>query len=151
MQGAAAGILIYSECVQHQRAQRNNPETIRILVAHNDSNVRSAVKCASEQYPGLSVTAEASNSNELPEKLLEARPDILLLDWELSGDNLPEILGEAGAEFPRLTVVVLSGRPECRSDAMEAGAAYFIIKGEPPEHLINTLMQAAGACHANQD
>jgi DNA-binding NarL/FixJ family response regulator len=37
--------------------------------------------------------------------------------------------------------LVLSGRPEVRSDAMAAGAAAFVSKADSPEHLMAAILK----------
>jgi DNA-binding NarL/FixJ family response regulator len=42
-------------------------------------------------------------------------------------------------DYPNLLVVVLSGRPEVRREALAAGADAFVSKVDPPERLLAAL------------
>ena len=43
-----------------------------------------------------------------------------------------------------LRVIALSGRPEARQAALEAGASAFVSKGDPPEFLLEAIRKNGG-------
>jgi DNA-binding NarL/FixJ family response regulator len=68
------------------------------------------------------------------------RPDVVLLDWELlrqsPGQNRVSALDDLRVASPESCVVALRGLPEARREALAAGAAGFVNKGDPPEKLL---------------
>jgi DNA-binding NarL/FixJ family response regulator len=64
---------------------------------------------------------------------------LVLLDWGLPGLPSKALLPALRALCPHLKVVVLSGRPEARQAALDAGADAFVSKIDPPERLLAAL------------
>jgi DNA-binding NarL/FixJ family response regulator len=115
---------------------------MRIVVADDRQAVRSALRLRLEQEQGLSVVGEAENAAELQALLVQERPDVVLLDWELLADAY--MLQELLQVHSGLRVVALSSRPEARAAALSAGAAAFVSKGAPPEQLLRTIRSVGG-------
>jgi DNA-binding NarL/FixJ family response regulator len=113
---------------------------MRVLIADDETQVRSALRLHLEEGAGVTVVDEADNSNDLLAKVDAARPDLLLLDWELPPSGGCAVLRALQAVWPELVVLVLSGRPEARSEALEAGATAFVSKADSPEHLLTAIL-----------
>jgi len=79
----------------------------------------------------LTICHELKGGLEL---LTEGTYDLLLLDLGLPGYSGLEALGEVRERFPKLPVVVLTGRRDAALDALRAGAEDFLSKDElsPP-------------------
>ena len=111
----------------------------RVFLADDQPEVRSALRLLLEQEPSMVVVGEAAEAEQLHAQMEASCPDLLLLDWELPGfhpvGTPPSLNGIAA----RATVVVLSGRPEARQEALQAGAAAFVSKGDPPEQLLKEI------------
>ena len=112
---------------------------MRVLLADDEVNVRSALKLLIEQESGMSVAGEAINSLELMAKAGEIRPDLILLDWELPGQRDSEIMTKLHKAYPEIRTIVLSSQPDARKKALIDGANAFVSKEEPPERLIAVL------------
>ena len=112
---------------------------MRVIVADDQPEVRSAMRLILEEKPGIRVVGEASTSYELLRQVRAICPDLILLDWELPGTNSEDLLSELQNLCPHLSIVALSSRPQMRQAALEAGAWNFVCKSEPPEQLINAL------------
>ncbi|HKZ83723.1 MAG TPA: response regulator transcription factor [Anaerolineae bacterium] len=120
-----------------------------VLLADDQAEVRSALRLLLEQEANLTVAGEAGNAGELLARALDASPDIVMLDWELPGlqptSRMPAAIPQFGViaalrvACPRIKVIVLSGRPEARQQALDAGADAFASKGDPPEKLLETI------------
>lgn len=108
----------------------------RVLIADDQPHVRSAMRLLLRQEPGLAVVGEAGDVDQALELAAGRRPDIVLLDWELPGEGGGAALAGLRAAQPGLVVVALSGRPEARRAALDAGADAFVSKGDPPERLL---------------
>ncbi len=121
---------------------------MRVLLADDHPEVRSALRLLLDQEPDISVVGEAAELRTLISLTSLLRPNLLLLDWALLGseDGFPpghhsrgELLEELRMLCPGLRVMALSGRPEVRSDVLAAGADAFVSKGDPPERLLQAL------------
>jgi two-component system response regulator DesR len=118
---------------------------VRILLADDQHSVRSALRLLLQHEPGLQVVGEAANAAELSKKLAATSPDQILLDWSLRGLTT-SMVSEVRQEHPHCRIIVLSGRPEARSEALAAGADCFVSKTEPPELLLAAINQEKPRC-----
>ena len=87
----------------------------------------------------MTVVGQVGEAIDMVVQIGLTHPDLVLLDWELPG--LPTIGSLPGLHriCPNLLVIVLSGRPETRREALAAGADAFVSKADPPERLLATL------------
>jgi DNA-binding NarL/FixJ family response regulator len=129
---------------------------MRVLVADDQAAVRSALRRLLKEEPGLIVVGEVVRADELLAQAAATQPDLVLLDCELCGLS-PWFHPSAWQARWRLLealhrlrshpkVIVLSGRPEMRQAALDAGADAFVSKGDPPERLLTTLHIFNMAC-----
>ncbi|HZW04349.1 MAG TPA: response regulator transcription factor [Anaerolineaceae bacterium] len=114
---------------------------MRVLLADDQTEVRSALRLLLEQEAQVNIVGEAVDVSELLQQVWGVRPDAVLLDWELTRNGIaPRTLISALRTLrPNLKVIALSGRVEARQQALGAGADVFISKGAPPEHLLAAL------------
>ena len=127
---------------------------MRVLLADDQTKVRSALRLLLEQEPGLSVVGEADEAEGLLTQVQRTQPDVVLLDWELPGlraaDPSTPSTGSGASSGQRLLsalrsvgcplrVIALSGHVEACEEALAAGADAFVSKGDPPERLLTTL------------
>ena len=141
---------------------------MRVLLADDQAKVRSALRLVLEQQPGVHILGEAVDATGLLDWVKTARPDLVLLDWELPGlqaanpsidsGRVPSTAlrqaqdGSSGQGLlptlrelcPGMAVIALSGRPEARRAALDAGVDAFVSKGDPPERLLAAVNDC---CH----
>ncbi len=115
---------------------------MRVLLADDRTEVRSALRLLLEQEPGVCVVGEATEAERLLTLVKAIHPDLVLLDWELSSLRADNVLSALHRVYPNLLVIVLSVRPEARRAALAAGADAFISKGDPPERLLAAIDRA---------
>ncbi len=112
---------------------------MRVLLADDQTRVRSALRMLLKEELELSVVGEAAEAADLLAQMKLTHPDLVLLDWELPGLSAIDSLPTLRKTCPGLVVIALSGRPEARRAALTAGADAFVSKIDPPEQLITTL------------
>ena len=112
---------------------------MRVLLADAQPKVRSALQLLLKYQPSVRVVGEVGDAENLLIQILSAHPDLILVDWGLPG--LPAIgsLPALRKDNPNLKVIVMSGRPEERQQALAAGADIFVSKIDPPEQLLMAL------------
>ncbi len=116
---------------------------IKVLIADDQSSVRSALKLVLEQN-GMSVAGEVVNGDELLERFKTNEVDLVLVDWELPGKPVSRIIPGLYSLSPGLSIIVLNSRPQTRRAALAAGAHGFVCKGDEPEHLLQAINSVSG-------
>lgn len=112
---------------------------MRILLADHQPKVRFALRVLLERQAGFEIAGEIDDANELVAKAESARPDVVLLGWELPGLDMANVLSVLRKVCPNLRVIALSGLPEARKAALAAGADAFVSKSDPPECLLAAI------------
>ncbi len=108
----------------------------RILIADDQPEVRSALRFLLEQQPSIEVIGEIDNNDDLISWLEQTQPDLVLLDWELSGRSSENTIPELRRNYPGVATIVLDSKPQTEKLAIRAGAAGFMGKNEPAEKLL---------------
>lgn len=114
-------------------------DLMRVILADDQIEVRLALKILLEQESGLDIVGEADELGSLLIKTEECRPDLMLIDWELSNLRVSDIIPVLRYLQPKLRIIALSGRPEASSAATAAGVDAFVSKGENPDKLLEAI------------
>jgi DNA-binding NarL/FixJ family response regulator len=114
---------------------------MKILIADDNYEIRSALRLLIEQEPGMTVITEAVDTATLQASAAATQPDLILLDSELPGceadyGNTIKTLQETEG---KAVIVVMSIRSEDRLAALKAGADSFVCQGDGPEKLLAVL------------
>ena len=117
---------------------------MRVLIADDDAQVRSALKLLLEQQPDTALVAETGCAYEVVALAASTVPDVILLDWQLPGGDSAELVQSLRRTRPGVTVIALSARPECEKAARSCCIIGFISKNDSPEVLLNLLDRLAG-------
>ncbi len=112
---------------------------MRVLLADDQVQVRSALRLLLEQEPDFQVIGETADATGLLLAAAEKTPDLLLLDWELPGLPGAQLHRLLLYERPLLKIIVMSSRPEAEQIALAAGAHAFLSKSEPPERVLAVI------------
>ena len=112
---------------------------MKILLADDNPEVRSALRLLLEQEPVLAMVMEVADAPGLLTHLRENCPMVVLLDWELPGLHSSDVLTMVRSRCPEMKVIALSSKFEARQEALTARVDAFISKAEPPEHILSTL------------
>ena len=116
---------------------------MRVLLADDQSSVRSALRLLLDEESRHRVVHEVSDARRLPAAIVTSRPEVLLFDWELPGLSAARFLAAARRRWPALGLVAMSSLPEARDAALAAGADGFLAKTDPPERVL-ALLAAIG-------
>lgn len=116
---------------------------MRILLADDQLHVRSALQILLKQEPNLYVVGEAGDAESLLAQVQAVSPDMVLVDFELPGLALSDLVAKLHTLCPSMLIIALSGRLESPAAALTAGVDGFISKIDPPERLVALLQSSA--------
>src|SRR6185436_6503345 len=118
---------------------------IRVLVADDQTLVRTGFRVIREAEGDIEVVAEADTGNEAIRQAQLAEPDVILIEI-----RMPEVDGLAATEEilrrpdpPTIVVLTTFDQNEYVYRALRAGAAGFLLKDSPSTRLIAAVRAAA--------
>jgi DNA-binding NarL/FixJ family response regulator len=118
---------------------------IGVLVADDQLMVRAGFRMLLAREDGIEVVAEAGNGLEAVREAARVRPTVILMDIrmpELDGlEATRRIL--AGDPAARILILTTFDLDEYIYEALRAGASGFVLKDDPPEHLIAAIRTVA--------
>ena len=119
---------------------------IRILIADDHPMFREGLKHILAGCPDFTVADEASNGQEVFEKVWKKEYDMVLLDIAMPGTPGLEVLKRLKNEKPKLPVLVLSMYPEEQYAVrvIKAGASGYLTKQSASEELITAIRRISG-------
>jgi DNA-binding NarL/FixJ family response regulator len=118
---------------------------IRILLADDHALVRAGLRALLEKIPDFEIVAEANDGRQALHLIQEKRPDVVLMDIMMPELNGLEATARAASKFPGTHVIILSmsADQEFVVQALQAGAAGYLLKNVTPEELELAIGAAA--------
>ena len=114
-----------------------------IVLASQEQDLRLALEMLFREQPGVYVVGTASHADALLALIQSTCPDLVLLDWDLPGQSLAEVLAQVQNVDCIPKVIVLSEDAEAREAALAAGADAFVVKGDPPKQILVAFRQVS--------
>ncbi|MEW6001110.1 MAG: response regulator transcription factor [Nitrospirota bacterium] len=113
----------------------------KVLIADDHTIVREGLKQILAETPDIVVTGEASNGQEVLNKVWKNDYDLILLDISMPGRSGLDILKELRSQRPKLPVLILSMHPEEQYAVrvLKSGAAGYLTKESAPEELVKAI------------
>jgi DNA-binding NarL/FixJ family response regulator len=117
----------------------------RVALVDDHALVRAGLKGLVEDQPGHIVVAEGSDGHEVEAILIQANPDILLLDINMKHLNGLDALQQIHTRFPDLQVLILSmhDTPDYVLAALRLGARGYLLKDAAAQELDLALQALA--------
>jgi DNA-binding NarL/FixJ family response regulator len=111
---------------------------IRLLLADDQALVRAGFRLILDAEPDMEVVAEAEHGGQAVERVLETRPDVVLMDVRMPELDGIEATRRLLAELPATRVIMMTtfDLDEYVVDAFRAGASGFLLKTAPPSQLV---------------
>jgi DNA-binding NarL/FixJ family response regulator len=118
---------------------------IRVAIADDQELVRTGVRLILEGEADIRVVGEARNGQEAIDLVERERPDVLLLDIRMPGEDGIAAAGRILAEGNPIRVLILTtfDLDEYVYEALRAGAAGFLLKDMAGEDIVAAVRQAA--------
>ena len=136
------------------RTRITNTNSARLLIADDHELVRDGYQRMLSREPDLEVIGEASNGREAVELCRELGPDLVLMDVRMPEMDGLEATRTIKVEFPNVSVLVVTTyeNPDYLFEAIEAGAAGYVLKDAPKRQLIDAIRRTLnGESPLNQE
>lgn len=118
---------------------------IRVAIADDFPLTRAGLRQVLAEDASLLVVGEAADGDETVTLVRATDPDVLLLDITMPGATFPGLLHLLRTAFPHVQVLVITMHAEQQfaERALQAGAAGYLTKGQPPGEVIAAIKSIA--------
>ena len=119
---------------------------ITVAIVDDHPVVRDGLSFLLGEQPDLRVVGEGANSGEALQLVEAQRPDVLVLDLNLEGQDAVPLVGELHRRWPALRILILSMHDEdlYAERLLALGAQGYVMKQEEPAEFLRALRQVAG-------
>lgn len=117
--------------------ETTSTSTIRLAIADDHALFRRGLVSIFSTAPGIELIYEASDGQELIEKMADHQPDVVLLDLQMPRLDGIKTTQHIREHFPEVKVVILSMHDEDNfvTHLMELGANGYLLKDADPEEV----------------
>jgi DNA-binding NarL/FixJ family response regulator len=118
---------------------------IRVVVVDDQELVRAGFRALLEADPGIEVVGEAGDGGTAVDLARAHRLDVVLMDIRMPRTDGIEATRRIRAlpDPPEVLILTTFDTDENAFDALEAGAAGFLVKDTPPAQLLDAIRAAA--------
>jgi DNA-binding NarL/FixJ family response regulator len=117
----------------------------KVLLVDDHKMIRNILRGLLNSEPGIQVIAEAKDGREGLELAEKQQPDVVITDLKMAGMDGIEMARKMGWRAPSSKVIILTmyGDPIYVSQAREAGAHGYVLKGGDLNELIQAIHDVA--------
>ncbi|MEX0762261.1 MAG: response regulator transcription factor [Dehalococcoidia bacterium] len=117
--------------------------SIRVVIADDSKAILSGLAAFLRNSPGIEVIGLANDGIEAVAMASELKPDVVVLDVQMPGQNGIEAARIIKRDMPGVGIVVFSISRNYMVPSLEAGADEFLQKDCDPKELVSTLKRIA--------
>ncbi|MBI5914490.1 MAG: response regulator transcription factor [Bacteroidetes bacterium] len=120
----------------------NKHQQIKVFIADDHPIVLHGVSCILGKRPDFQVVGTAISGDEMAQTMLQARPNVLLLDLNMPGKDFYENIAWVKKNAPWVKVLTFSSyySPELVRSLVHEGAAGFLPKTASPEEIAESIL-----------
>jgi two-component system, NarL family, response regulator LiaR len=114
---------------------------IRLVIADDHMLLRKGLLALMETTPDIEVVGEAADGLEAVAKVVELRPDVILLDLLMPRMDGISAIGAIKREMPQAKILVLTSFDDDDKvfPAFKAGALGYMLKDSAPQELLQAI------------
>ncbi|MBS1241830.1 MAG: hypothetical protein H6R40_1257 [Gemmatimonadetes bacterium] len=118
---------------------------IALVLIEDNRLLREGIAVLIRTQPGFKVLAASADADEAIQKVREAKPNVVLLDFGLENHDSLSLTATIHDEVPEARVIVLGLLPRAEdvADYVKAGASGFIMKDASFEVFFSTIRAVA--------
>ncbi|HVK14483.1 MAG TPA: response regulator transcription factor [Gemmataceae bacterium] len=118
---------------------------LRVVLADDHAVVREGLKSLIDAEPGMTVVGEAADGLAACERVLELRPDVVVMDVSMPGVGGAQAAERIRRECPGVKVLALTVHEDkgYLRQLLAAGAAGYVLKRAAAEELVRAIRAVA--------
>ena len=119
-------------------------DVARVLLVDDHRMVRQGLIFFLSTQPEITIVGEADTGEQALELIQNLKPDVVLLDLVLPTLGGIDVLREIHSNHPTVDVIILSSFVDNEKvrQAIQAGAAGYLMKDVDPDELVNAIRSA---------
>jgi DNA-binding NarL/FixJ family response regulator len=140
--------------VDRARSMNGRTRSARILLADDHQVLRRGFRGLFADEADLEIVGEASNGREALELCRVLRPDLVLMDVRMPEMDGLEATRAIKREHPDIAILIVTmhENPDYLLDALDAGAAGYVLKDAPADRMIDGVRRTLnGESPLNQE
>jgi NarL family two-component system response regulator LiaR len=116
---------------------------IRVLVVDDHAIIRKGMRAVLDLVPDIELVGEAENGKQAVKKILELKPDVILMDLMMPEMDGIACIREVKSQMPAARILVLTNfaGEDMIFPAIKAGAMGYHLKDSSPEALVEAIRQ----------
>ncbi|MFM7710564.1 MAG: response regulator [Ferruginibacter sp.] len=120
----------------------SNPGIINVAIADDHQLFRKGVVLSMRSYVNIKFVMEASNGEELLQKIPEHMPDVILCDLKMPMKDGIDVTKTITKTYPGIRVIILTMYEDDRfvGHLMDCGAAGYLLKSTDPAEIRKAIM-----------
>lgn len=135
-----AAVLSYpSQKTVFDRLWERSAKLHKVLITDDRITSRKGLRALMLTQPDIQVIGEAANGKRAILFIEKEKPDVVIMDAFMPGMNGLDATKIIKKKWQDVRVVILTLHEDIREEALAAGADAFLIKGCPPEKLIQEI------------
>ena len=126
---------------------------MKVFIADDSALVRERVAALISEIEGVEVVGHAGDAPEALEGIQQLRPDVVILDIRMPGNNGIQVLEAIKKSDAAPVIIMLTAfpYPQYRKKCLEAGADYFFDKATEFEQVAEVLKQLQARTKEDQE
>ncbi|MCW1967830.1 MAG: response regulator transcription factor [Anaerolineae bacterium] len=119
---------------------------INVFIVDDHQIFRDGLRLLIETSDDMMVVGEAASGASVMPQLVQIKPDLILMDIQMPGENGIEVTRRVKQAYPEINVLMVTMFEDDRSvfAAMQAGAIGYVLKGINHAEMLQTIRIAAG-------
>ncbi len=119
-------------------------QALKGLIVAKPGRVCDGLQALLTAIPEIGCVEQMDEASSVPRLITERRPDLVLLEFSLTAEELSTILKRIKAESPQTRCLVLADDAQEKRVAEASGADEILIKGFSAQRLIETVRRLCG-------
>lgn len=130
----------------------NKHQQIKVFIADDHPIVLQGVSCVLSNQPEFQVVGTAASGDELSKKMLHARPNVLLLDLNMPGNDFYENINWVKTNAPWVKIVAYTSyhSPDLVRSLIHGGVSGYLPKTATPTEISDAILSVfSGEIHVS--
>lgn len=115
-------------------------EKVKVILGDDNPFSRSGMRALLRTFPEVDLIGVAEDGADVLSRIQEFRPDVVLMDVKMPRLNGLQAARRIKERWPEVKVILISMYVGYRSNAEQAGADHFLLKGSSASEILEAIL-----------